>query len=369
MISLNWFKKNKEMESLKVEEQRIKNSLLRSQLEKYVVQPELGHTTYDKLFKMVKFVNNVLTVVMKDGSIISKSDATIQDFRDVKGVQSEEDLFFIMSTDRVKEDRAEFEKELEKNKAVVKGFPILEDTGDFIIEGDTVHLKELYDKGVRRTIPKLLVEKFSEIAGYYEEYGIDYYTLKDDVEYNSLKKFWLKCCLNPNAQSAEDLYRFLEKHNFKIDKHGNFYAYRRVVSIKNSTDKALVDFVSNAYNKVKAVWKKKPSDYTVLNSDEGYKIGKVNSKDDGQDISLGNLEQLYLDLPEMAENRYTAWHGKGEDYRVGKTNSMPRDEGDDNNQISCSRGYHVASQAYDYSGFGDTPILAIVNPMDVLSVA
>jgi hypothetical protein len=29
---------------------------------------------------------------------------------------------------------------------------------------------------------------------------------------------------------------------------------------------------------------------------------------------------------------------------------------------------HVASKAYDYSGFGDTAILVAVNPMDVLAV-
>jgi len=39
-----------------------------------------------------------------------------------------------------------------------------------------------------------------------------------------------------------------------------------------------------------------------------------------------------------------------------------------NNQVSCSRGLHIASKAYDYTGFGDTPILAIVNPMDVVAV-
>ena len=47
---------------------------------------------------------------------------------------------------------------------------------------------------------------------------------------------------------------------------------------------------------------------------------------------------------------------------------MPRNEGDDNNQMSCSKGFHAASKEYDYSGFGDTPILVIINPMDVLSV-
>jgi hypothetical protein len=36
--------------------------------------------------------------------------------------------------------------------------------------------------------------------------------------------------------------------------------------------------------------------------------------------------------------------------------------------MSCSKGFHAASKAYDYSGFGDTPILVIINPMDVLAV-
>jgi hypothetical protein len=83
---------------------------------------------------------------------------------------------------------------------------------------------------------------------------------------------------------------------------------------------------------------------------------------------LGNLQDLYVNLPNLQENRYTSAHTGKEDYRVGQIESMPRHKGDDNNQISCSKGYHAASKAYDYSGFGDTPILVIINPMDVLAV-
>ncbi|MBC7088617.1 MAG: hypothetical protein H5T96_09180 [Tissierellales bacterium] len=350
MFGLKWFKEQREFIALKAEEQRLKNERLAKQIARESVDvsqgfvPEKGLTTSDKLFKKVKFVNNILTVVLKNGDVISKSNATVQDFRDVRDVQSEEDLFFIMSTDRVKEDRAEFEKELKKNEAVVKGFPVLEQTGDFVITGEEVHLKELYDKGVRRSIPKLLVEKFSQVLSeYYDEDEYGFLTdIEADVEYNSLKKFWIKCCLNPNAQSAEDLYRFLERHNFKIDKHGNFYAYRRVVSVKSTTDKALVEFVSNAYNKVKAVWKKAPDRYIVDKDKETGEYELYNYAGEGFYEGLGILKDLYLDLPNMSENRYTAWHGYGEDYRVGKVNSMPRDEGDDNNQISCSRGLSEA---------------------------
>lgn len=372
---LNWFKQQREFKALKAEEQKLKNKLLEKELKSdskdvsaAAFAPEKGLTTSDKLFKKVKLVNNVLTVVLINGDVISKSDATVQDFEDVRGVQSEEDLFFIMSTNRDAEERAAFEKEIEKNQKVIKGFPVLEQTGDFVINNEEVHLKELYDKGVRRSIPKLLVEKFSEIAEGYDPEASAFWDIHNDVEYNSLKKFWMKCCLNPNAQSAEDLYEFLEKHNMKIDKHGNFYAYRRVVSIKSSPkDKELVEFVSNAYNKVKAVWKKKCSVYTVWQDDSGeYSISKTD-KADGINKIIGNLEELYLNLPNMSENRYTDAHTHKMDYRVGEIASIPRDKGDDDNSRSCSKGLHIASKEYNYSGFGDTPILAIVNPMDVLA--
>ncbi len=70
----------------------------------------------------------------------------------------------------------------------------------------------------------------------------------------------------------------------------------------------------------------------------------------------------------MKENSYTDKHTHTFDYRVGSVSSMPRNSGDDNNQISCSKGFHQASKEYDYSGFGDTPILTIINPIDVLAV-
>ena len=178
------------------------------------------------------------------------------------------------------------------------------------------------------------------------------------------------CCLNPNAQSAEDLYGFLEKHNMKIDKHGNFYAYRKVKTVGNNS-KELVDFISNTYNKVKAIWKKSPKKFKVVTVPDSNKYELKQSDfnvEDTEYVCLGDLEYLYLNLPNMKENRYTSAHTGQEDYRVGNVISMPRNEGDDNNSISCSMGFHAASKEYDYSGFGDQDILVIINPMHVLAV-
>ena len=91
-----------------------------------------------------------------------------------------------------------------------------------------------------------------------------------DDEYVAHKNFFMWCCLNPRAEVAHELYRFLTENKFKITKQGFFVALRNVVTLHGSPE--LVNFVSNAYNKVKAVWKKNPDHYTVFLEDGEYKL-------------------------------------------------------------------------------------------------
>lgn len=352
-ISLAWFKeifkseKEKELQKLQIDV-KIKQLKEFAETGKTVIVPVEG-----KPFKKLKLVNNVLTIVLNDGSVLSKPNATIDDYKKARETKTEDQLLQIASSVEGLEERRIQLKEADKVKVLIKGIDVLGKAEDFIVKDNAVYLK-----GVKRSVPKLLIEKFAEIIGK----GQDNMEAFDIDEYEALKKFWLKCCLNPNAQSAEDLYTFLQYHKFKIDKHGNFYAYRRVVS-RNTTNKKLVEFVSNAYAKVKAVWKKKPADFFVYEADGDFAFSK-----DTHSTDLGNLQDLYLNLPSMQEKTYTSAHTGKEDYKVGSVISMPRNNGDDNNQVSCSKGFHAASKRYDYSGFGDTPILVIINPMDVLAV-
>ena len=316
------------------------------------------------VYKTAKLINNVINVILRDGTILTRVGVDKYFFEQIKSATTEQEIrdIFVpkekIAQKKVDEEKIEIvKKEIEETKVLLKGIDLLKNSPEFEMKDSSVYLK-----GIDRTIPKLLVEQFVKLFSKYEGLKVE----KTD-EFLALKKFWLKCCLNPNAQSAEDLYLFLSKHQFKIDRHGNFYAYRRVVSQNTSTDKDLVDFISNAYNKVKAVWKKSPKNFEVFN-DNDYVIVDSSKQNHGYNKHVGNLKDLYENLPNMEENSYTDAQTHSFKYRVGEIISMPRYLGDDNNAVSCSKGFHQASKEYDYSGFGDTPILSIVNPMDVLAV-
>ena len=358
LFSLKWFRSNNQekLEKLELEKKEKELELLNLQLKES-----------KKLYKVLSLVNNNLTVVLQDGSIISKSNATENDVQEIKLATSESEILRIVKDVNIQQEKITEELTIEDIEMYSEGFKSFQYLNDFYTEGNTVYLS-----GTDRSLPELLVKKFIKIIDKYKNCPSEYLqdALDNDEEYLSHKKFFMWCCLNPNAQSAEDLYGFLEKHNMKIDRHGNFYAYRRVKTVGNDS-KELVDFISNAYNKIKAVWKKSPKKFKVVTIPDSkeFKLKEWDfNVENTEYVCLGDLEYLYLNLPNMKENRYTSAHTGKEDYRVGNVISMPRNEGDDNNSVSCSMGFHAASKEYDYSGFGDQDILVIINPMDVLAV-
>ena len=359
LFSLKWFRSNNQekLEKLELEKKEKELELLNLQLKEG-----------KKLYKMLSLVNNNLTIVLQDGSIISKSNATENDVQEIKLATTESEILRIVKDVNIQQEKVTEQLTREDVEMYSEGFELFKYLDDFYTEGNTVYLS-----GTNRSLPDLLVKKFIEIITrvdkVFSEESLQE-KLNKDEEYLSHKKFFMWCCLNPNAQSAEDLYGFLEKHNMKIDRHGNFYAYRRVKTVGND-NKELVDFISNTYNKIKAVWKKSPKKFKVVTVPDSKKYELKQSDfnvEDTEYVCLGDLEYLYLNLPNMKENRYTSAHTGQEDYRVGNVISMPRNEGDDNNSVSCSMGFHAASKEYDYSGFGDQDILVIINPMDVLAV-
>jgi len=254
-FSLNWFKSKKKEENIqKVDVPQSTTSYDVDPLDHNV---EFMHVPY----KSIKMVNDVLTVVLLDGTIIIKPSAIQTDFEKVVQATTIDEIMKVVTLSEVLEEKIKQKVEEEHLNVIREGLKVLQDLSDFVITDNS-----LYIKGTERSIPKLVTDAFITIVGKVSILEGDLEkNLLTDVTYTSLKKFWLKCCLNSSAQSAEDLYIFLSNHQFKIDRHGNFYAYRKVVKVCSAEDNSeLVDFISNTYNKIKAVWKKPVSNYEVI---------------------------------------------------------------------------------------------------------
>lgn len=413
LFSLSWFKsqKQKQLEELKLELEIVKTKSYISDYESekisetqcqeapYVNTQWTSTSTLDefspisKPYMNIKMVNDTLTIVLLDGSIITKSPATAGDFNTARDCRTESCLLNLVSTQEVKDQRRKAEAEYEKVKAVARGAEHLATLDEFEMKHGSLYLK-----GINRSIPPLMVEEFLEIVG--TRGGTD------NDQFQALHRFFMWCCLNPRAEVADKLFNFLKKNSFSITKQGFFVALRNVVTLHGSTE--LVHFVSNAYNKVKAVWKKRPDDYTVFLQDDGtYKMVHEDAlftiksetceycdglgidpecdedsdcpECDGAGIyesnvpvrhgeNIGNLTELYLDLPNRAENRFTDAHTRTFDIRIGRPVSMPMEKCRWNTDDCGAEGLHFTSDEIHYVGCGDTSVLVLINPMKVVGI-
>lgn len=373
-ISLNWFKskKRKELEAIEQENIKLQNKLLKKQLsdgtkdseEPQVVQQEVKH------YKSAKMVNDMITLVLNDGVVLTKTNSDYETFERLRNVKSESEIFDIIDeTEGNKEPSSisTHKNELKEYRKLEEGISLLEQVDDFVSDGKSICLKE-----ANRSIPKLLIKKFSEIISSYEIDGkVDLKGLYADDTYIGLKRFFLWCCGNPRIEVANLLYDFLQKNSFRITKQGFFVALRNVVQV--STDTSKIDFISNAYQKIKAVWKKKPSNFVVYKQDGEYKFtdkSKVPSKgfqDKNREV-IGNLQELYDKLPEMEDNRYTDDWTRTFDIRVGKVVSMPPEECNWSTQDCAASGLHFTSNEINYVGCGQTSMLILINPMKIVGI-
>jgi hypothetical protein len=414
-FNLNWFKTNKELEELQIENEKLKNKILKKQLGEVETPSYTSTSTNDVVFNRpyqnIKLVNDVLTIILNDGSILSKSNATAEDFSAAREAKFVDQLVKLVADPEVVAEKEKAREEYERVKAIRAGIQRLAETGDFTVEGDSVYLK-----GINRSLPQLLVEHFAAIVDKYTySDGTIHHGLEDDYQYVALKRFFMWCCLNPRAEVAHELYRFLVENSFRITKQGFFVALRNVVTMHGSPE--LVHFVSNTYNKVKAVWKKSPDNYHVILKEDGtYEMLHIDDmyenkiddceycdgtgfgpEEDDEDYydedycddgccecdgtgkitysektftgkDLGTLTELYLDLPNREENRFTDDWTKTFDIRIGRPVSMPQEECNWSTQDCAAAGLHFTADQINYVGCGDQSVLVLINPMKVVGI-
>jgi hypothetical protein len=408
-LSLDWFKSKVENSIDRVIANRLDKLI---EEEQQSSDPVVANKSEKPYFSM-KMVNDTLTVVLHDGAIISKPNACEADFHAVANARSVEEILAVTSSAQVMADVEKAKAENARIKALQQGIKLLADLPDFTVVGNTVYLT-----GTSRSLPQLLVEQFITVVDRVSNEFIDgrtfHQALNEDEEYTALKNFFMWCCLNPRAEVAHELYRFLTENSFRITKQGFVVALRNVVTLHGSPE--LVHFISNAYNKVKAVWKKNPDHYTIFLENGEYKLvhddklseekeyhttdcpecngtgGWYNDEDEWEDCDtcsgcgeveeysytttvpvnhgekIGKLTELYLDLPNREENRFTDDWTKTFDIRIGQVTSMPMEECNWSTQDCAAAGLHFTADQIHYVGCGDQSVIVLINPMKVVGI-
>lgn len=347
-FSFGWFRKNRE------EKQEV--------VETPIVETPVESVYYEKPYRKMKLVNDVITIVFMDGNIISKSGMTQQDFVDVRNAQSEEEILDILTNEETKKEVEAQKVDVQRVENIVKGYEVLFNITDDVYEENG----SVYFKGISRTVPPMLVEKLCEIASHYamEPYN----SILEDEEYVAHKRFFMWCCLNPRAEVVDKLYEFLETNNMKITRQGFFVGLRNVVKVEGA-DAEYIAAITNAYHKVRAVWKKNPVLYTFYrnNVTQEYGITKSNVPQKEWEM-LGNLNDLYINLPSDKENRFTDNYSRTFDIRIGQPVSMKPEECSWSTADCAEKGLHFAGYTSPYVLCGDTTVFTLHNPMKVVGI-
>lgn len=365
---MSWFKTlwltSEEREILRKAKEQ-KNAPVPVVVEQLVTKEYVDEQISTKPYKNIFYSNGNLTVVFKDGTMVSKTGANQELFSAVKTADSQTTIENLM-IERIVEPKPAVKQEfetVEERELVSNNLEIFFGNPDFEVKD-----KEVFLKGVNLAMPAPVIASFIEILEKQEteidQFSEYYQELMNQEE--ALRMFWLKLALNTLPQSREDLLTFVRKNDVRITPNGNLVLYRRIVT-KNGTDTKLVSFVSQQYYRLKKEHQdtrhfavaKVGDDYGLIDLRDYVGIGPV---------PFINLQVAYLELPTYDTNRFTAWHGKGTDIRIGGIYKIPESGINLDNGVCAAGGLHAAAVDYDYSGFGDLPVVVLVNPSKAITV-
>jgi len=349
------------------------NQLQRNAIQN-VLQPIKTGSDFDIDKKIEKIISKILyntntkniDVILKNGNTLS-GIVEKEVYAQIKECNDELVLVNLLSPPKKIEEENGSDFDIEVEKIITPLINILSSNSNFEIENDKVYLKGIKSIAIPSSIVAEFIRLHSEI-NYYEINQLDNLILfnipleKLKEEFNALLMFTYKLLLNPIENSQKDCLEYVKKYNIKLTNTGNMIMYRRIVSVNNS-NKDLIDFISKQYLKVKS-WKKSPKNYEVFD-DNGLVIIQGEKRHDYNNHK-GNLAELYNNLSQLKENRYTDDYTKSYDIRIGEVYKIREADIDINKHGSCGGALHIADgKVFNYNGFGDTPVVTLTDPRHV----
>lgn len=321
-----------------------------------------------KVYKNILYADGHITVIFPNGDVVCKTGVDSALFQLVKTAKTQEEIEGLL-VEKIYEPENDNEHDMcesEYERDLVKdNLDVLRCNPDFRVEGNQVFLKK-----VNLAIPASVIASFIEICEKLQEAKriADFCWIKECKDnYVALKMFWLKLAINTLPKSREDLILFIRKNDVKITRNGNLILYRRIVS-KAGADTKMVTYVTNEYYRLKQQGED-PRNFAVgRDGNDFYTVDLQCNKNLDAKTLLGNLQVLYLELPTMNSNTYTAYHDHRVEIKLGGIYRIPDSKINLDNTICAAGGLHAAAVDYNYSGFGDVPVVVLVNPSKAITV-
>ena len=292
-------------------------------------------------------IENHITVILEDGTMLTNSNCTDELYNDVMANQKDEQKAQCLLV-------PEFCKKKEEIEVKTKMLTDFTASKYLSVFGNSVYIK---------SVSELTVPEDLAVALFKAEQD------QDTELVQTYLNFWTLCSLNPDSRARTNLFWFLKRYGMVISKSGLFVAYRNVQlkSEGKQIKSDLANFVSNQYSRVKYKLKKSPKNYFVgLISDE-LSISTDSTK---LKTVTGKLDELYTNLSdEEVAPVYTDAHTRTFTIKIGEPVTINRSKCDAKQENTCSRGLHVAGRTWITKGsFGNISLMVLVNPADVVAV-
>ena len=330
---------------------------------------EIENSKIEKLISKILYNVNTknIDVILNNGNVLS-SIVEKNVYEKIRNCNDESLILELISPPKIEEKNgSDFDIDIER--IITPLINILSTNDNFEIEGDKVYLKGI--KSI--AIPSSIVAEFIRLQENLEAVKTDNTNLEKitlyEEEFNALLMFTFWLLLNPIESSRNDCLDFVKKNDIQLTSNGLLVCYRKIVS-KGSKNKELIKFISENYFKKKKQ-KKSTKNYFIYSRLGDYMLCKNNKlpKDNNPYwVNEGNLHELYQNLRTLKENTYTDNHTKTKTIKIGSIYKEDEDRIDLDNTISCSSGLHIGSKQFMFDSFGDTGVIALVNPMFVRSV-
>lgn len=183
---------------------------------------------------------------------------------------------------------------------------------------------------------------------------------KGDVK--GLVNFIILLSLNPDKEVINDIFNWFTSGKFCITYNGNIIGYRNVDTINKNP---LKEFASYEWLKLKRLHKNTSNKLIIKIGENDYKMIKEDDYSYYKTCEvMGTLEQVYNSAPSSI---YTDKHTGKMRIELLKEVSMSRSQCDTKRE-ACSRGLHIANINYYTFDFGDTALVNLVSPYDIVAV-